>query len=98
MASPELVPPPKRGGIHTGAILLILIGVAFLLYNFGFTFPWFHLYARWWPLLLVLIGVLKLIEYYQAKRDNTWVAGVNFGTVVLMIFIILTGLSASKMT
>lgn len=98
MASPGMVPPPPKRRIHTGAIMLILVGAAFLLYNFGFTFPWFHLYARWWPLLLVLIGVLKLLEYYQARRDDSYSAGVGFGTIVLMIFIILTGLSAAKMT
>jgi lia operon protein LiaF len=38
-------------------ILLILIGMAFLLRNFGFDLHLGELFATWWPLVLVALGV-----------------------------------------
>lgn len=50
-------------GIHTGAVLLILLGVAFLLGNLGI------LSDRWmergWPILLIGLGVWLVIRHSQ---------------------------------
>ncbi len=94
-AAPPVVPPPPRRRIHAGAIVLVLVGVIFLLHNFGVV-SWFHVYARWWPALLILVGAVKLYEYYQARRDAGTAVGVTGGTVILMIFIVMTGLVASQ--
>ena len=47
----------------TGPILLIILGVMFLLNNFvpGFRF------SRLWPVILIVIGLSKIIEDFQAK-------------------------------
>jgi len=100
MASPVMAPPappapPRRRKSYAGAIVLILIGVIFLLHNFGYVSAW-HFYARWWPLIIILVGAIKLVEYYLAKQDNAIAAGVTFGTIVLLFFVIVTGLSISK--
>jgi hypothetical protein len=100
MASPVMAPPappmpPRRRKSYAGAIVMILIGVVFLLHNFGYLSAW-HFYARWWPLIIILVGVIKLIEYYQAKQEGACAAGVTFGTIVLLFFVIASGLSISK--
>lgn len=49
---------------RTGAFILILIGVIFLLINLG-VLPVRELralLAQWWPLILILVGVAMLIR------------------------------------
>ncbi|UWZ85934.1 LiaI-LiaF-like domain-containing protein [Occallatibacter riparius] len=43
----------------TGPAVLLLIGTLALLHQMGIVERWWHLF---WPLLLILIGVLKLAE------------------------------------
>jgi len=91
------VAPRTRQRSFAGPIILILIGVFFLLGNMHvITWPrignWF---AHWWPLLLIFYGLLKLVEYYAAKRDGTQFRGVGAGGVLLVIFIIIIGLMAT---
>lgn len=90
MASPVMVPQRRRS--FAGPIILILIGVLFLLKNFGVNLPW-HLLATWWPLLLVLLGVIRLVEYFTAKKEGTYPPAVGGGTVFLIVLIILIGIS-----
>jgi DUF4097 and DUF4098 domain-containing protein YvlB len=90
MASPIVVPSRRRS--FAGPIILIIIGVLFLLRNFGVMLPWSFL-ANWWPLLLILLGLIRLVEYYMARREGEYPPAVGGGTVALMIFIIIIGLS-----
>lgn len=54
---------PPRTGAPTGAIVLIVLGVLFLLDNLGlFEFHWVH---RLWPVILIVIG-----GWLFAKRWN----------------------------
>jgi hypothetical protein len=51
-----------RSRSRTGAFILILIGVIFLLINLG-VLPIAELrelLAKWWPLILIIIGVMLL--------------------------------------
>ena len=43
-------------------ILLIVIGVLFLLRNFGFELHLSELFATWWPLVLIALGVGMLLK------------------------------------
>ena len=64
----DLPRPPHRS--IAGPVVLILMGVLFLLGTMGIM-DIHHLgslFARFWPALLILWGVMKLIEYEQAKR------------------------------
>jgi hypothetical protein len=71
---------------------MIFIGIVFLLKNLGWSFSWWSLF-EWWPVLLIIIGAIKLWEYYEAKRNGEYASGLSGGLVVLMIFIIVFGLS-----
>jgi DUF4097 and DUF4098 domain-containing protein YvlB len=56
------------------------------------------LFARFWPALLILWGVLKLVEYEEAKRQGQPAPGIGVGGVFLMLFIIMTGLIATQVS
>jgi DUF4097 and DUF4098 domain-containing protein YvlB len=103
MASPMIPPappPPPRLPQRSiaGPVVLILIGVLFLLGTMG-VLEWhglWHLYGRFWPLLLILWGGLKLIEYEQAKRAGQPARGIGAGGIFLMLFLIIFGLIATQ--
>ncbi|HMJ60740.1 MAG TPA: DUF5668 domain-containing protein [Bryobacteraceae bacterium] len=46
-----------------GPIVLIVIGVLFAVHQAG-VLP----FSRTWPLLIIVVGVMKLIERWQAPR------------------------------
>jgi len=98
MSSSAMVPRRRRS--FAGPIVLIIIGVVFLLGNIG-VFTWNtlgRLFAHYWPVLIILWGVVKLVEYYQAQRDGVRPSGIGFGGVMLLIFLVLCGLAATKAT
>jgi len=100
MSSPAPIPPtpPRPPRSVAGPIVLILIGVLFLLGTMGIV----HLqnlgrfFAHYWPLFLILWGILKLIEYYEAQRTGTRARGIGAGGVFLMIVLIVFGLAATQ--
>ena len=92
---PPMRPLRPRRSI-AGPVVLIIIGVVFLLHSMG-VLPWYdwgHWFAHYWPLLLILWGVIKLIEYQQANRDGMRPAGIGAGGFLLVIFLVIAGLSA----
>ena len=74
------------------------MGVLFLLATMGILeiHSLGRLFARFWPALLILWGVLKLIEYEQAKRSGQPARGIGVGGVFLMLFLIGAGLIATQ--
>ncbi len=100
MASPMMTPPPPPRPHRSiaGPVVLILMGVLFLcgtmgileIHNLG------RLFAHFWPALLILWGVIKLIEYEQAKRLGQPARGIGVGGVFLMLFLIGIGLIATQ--
>jgi DUF4097 and DUF4098 domain-containing protein YvlB len=98
MASPPQVPPARSRRSFAGPFVLIVLGIFFLLGNIG-VLHWFtigHWFARYWPLLIILWGVIKLLEYQQAQREGTRVPGIGAGGVFLLIVLIVAGLSATQ--
>ena len=92
----QYVPPPPyryRRSI-AGPLVLIIIGLLFLLRNFGIRFPIWHFFGHWWPLLLILWGVIKLIEYATAQRQGYRTSGIGAGAIVLLVLIVATGVTA----
>lgn len=88
--------PPRRRSL-AGAVVLILLGVIFLLGNMHvITWPalsvWF---AHYWPLLLILWGVIKVIEHMLATRQGYRSSGIGAGGVFLVILIVICGLVAT---
>ena len=104
MASPNTnVPPPPppavyRGRSLAGPVVLIVLGVIFLLGNFGYM-SWGrlgYLFARYWPVLIILWGLIRLFEYYEAQRRGYRARGFGFGGVMFLIFLVMVGLGASS--
>jgi lipopolysaccharide export LptBFGC system permease protein LptF len=47
---------------RTGAVILIVLGVLFLLSNLGLLPRLGPLFAQWWPLILIAVGVYLLVQ------------------------------------
>src|SRR5580692_5990679 len=54
------------------------------------------LFAHYWPALLILWGILRLIEYEQAKRYGQPTRGIGVGGIFLVLFLIGGGLIATQ--
>ncbi len=108
MASPQMPPPPYqydpryyrryRRRSMAGPIILIAIGVMFLLANMhvisGARIGW--IFATWWPALLILLGLVRVIEYAVARSQGGPAPRVGGGGVFLLILLVLIGVSASS--
>jgi DUF4097 and DUF4098 domain-containing protein YvlB len=90
------VPPPRRRSV-VGPLILIALGVLFLLRNFGYSIPLFHHFAQYWPLLLVLIGLVRLAEYFAARNARQPVPRMGGGTVFLLVIVIMVGVGLSAL-
>jgi len=73
----------------TGPVLLLLIGAFFLWRNLHPEAPIFDVAARYWPFLLILWGLMRLIEVV-IYRKRGWVSFTG-GEVVLVVLICLIG-------
>jgi len=58
-------------------------------------FTWF---AHFWPALLILWGIIKLIEYQQASRSGARSGGIGAGGVFLIIFLVVVGLASTSLS
>ena len=98
--TPPPVPPryyyARRRSI-AGPIVLIALGVLFLLGNMHVvTWPMLGTYfARFWPVLIILWGVIKLFEHWNDTRQGLPGRGIGAGGVLLIIFLIIFGMSAT---
>ena len=45
-----------------GALVLIVVGTVFLLLNLGWIPQLGPLFHKWWPLILIIVGVLLLVK------------------------------------
>ena len=95
---PPVPPPRPRRRSFAGPLVLIILGVVFLLGNLH-TISWVRLgtlFAHYWPALLILWGVIKLIEYQQAQREGVPARGIGVGGIFLVIIIVVCGLIATQ--
>ena len=98
--NPPQAPAPRPRRSLAGPVVLILLGVVFLLGTMGML-HWsalLHSFAHYWPLLIILWGIVKLIEHQQAQRTGTRASGIGAGGVFLLIFLIAAGLIATQAT
>ena len=95
---PAPVPPRPRRRSLGGPFVLIVLGIVFLLGNLRML-SWARLgtlFAHYWPALLIVWGVIKLIEYQQAQRDGLPARGIGVGGIFLVIIIVVCGLIATQ--
>jgi len=99
MSNPVITPGlRRRRRTFSGPLVLILVGLLFLLGNLH-VLSWARLgwwFAHYWPLLLILWGIIKLIEYQAALRDGTSPPGIGAGGIFLVIVIVFFGLIATQ--
>ncbi|MGD0668324.1 MAG: DUF4097 family beta strand repeat-containing protein [Bryobacteraceae bacterium] len=73
----------------TGPLILVIIGGLFLWRNFHPEAPIYEILALYWPFLLILWGLLRLIEV--AWPGSSWRSGFSGGEVVLIVLICIFG-------
>ncbi len=105
MGSPTQVPPPvqpvrPRPRSYAGPVTLIVIGAFMLAATLGF-FEWWrvgYVFAHYWPVLLIIWGVIKLVEYQQAQRTGGHARGLGMGSIFLLIMFVFIGLIATQIS
>ena len=92
----QWTPPPRKRSIF-GPVVLIGMGIVLLLVSSGrlSAREFFKLFADYWPVVLIVWGAIKLVEYMQAKREGYPAPGIGGGGIVLLIFLILFGTAIS---
>jgi DUF4097 and DUF4098 domain-containing protein YvlB len=97
---PSRIPPPRYRRSISGPVVLISIGIVFLLGTMGYL-HWTNLgywFAHYWPVILIVAGVIKLVEYQAAQRQGYRASGLGVGSIFLIIFVIVFGLTATQMS
>jgi len=91
--------PPRRHRSLAGPFVLIIVGVVCLLATMGVLSVGrlAHLFANYWPALLILWGVIKIIEHQNARREGTRASGIGAGGIFLVIMIMVIGLIAHQL-
>jgi hypothetical protein len=60
---------PTKTRSLAGPLILITIGTMFLIQNLS-QINVFRIFWRYWPLILIVIGVSKLLEYFRDNNNN----------------------------
>src|SRR5512136_1579152 len=77
-----------------GGLLWTSLGIIFLLRNFGIGPDVWSLAARYWPILLILLGLGKVIDYYRQKEG----VSLRVGEIIGILFLVLIGTLITKAT
>jgi len=95
---PPMAPPPRRRRSFAGPFVLIVMGTIFLLGTMRVLSVgrlW-HMFANYWPILLILWGVIKLVEHQQAQREGLRPSGIGAGGILLVVMIVVFGLISTQ--
>jgi hypothetical protein len=68
-----------------GGLLWIGIGTMFLLKNFGIGPDLWSMARRYWPILLILLGLAKVVDYFRQKEGVSLRIGEVFGILIVLI-------------
>jgi len=79
----------RRRSVFSG-VILILIGVLFLLYEYHPEIQIGRLFLHYWPLLLILWGVARLFDHLVASRaGETGPPAISGGEVALIVLLLV---------
>src|SRR5512138_1691648 len=96
-SQPAKVPyqPPRRS--FAGPLILIILGVLLLMGTMHLVDArmLLHYFGRYWPVLIILWGLIKVLEYFQDQAAGRPSRGVGAGGYIFLVFLILIGLSAT---
>jgi hypothetical protein len=76
-----------------GPVILICIGVFFLVANLVPSFDPWAMMIRYWPVILIVVGLGKVWDYYYVRRDpagasgTSEVSGIVIAVVLLMVLL-----------
>lgn len=81
-----------------GPVLLVTIGILALLMVTGrlAADSFWAWYGHWWPILLIVLGVAALVEWFLDSRSGTPVSRSFGGYVGLVIFLLIAGAIAGS--
>lgn len=86
---PSGPPPIRPRRSFMGPIILICIGVFFLVANLVPSLDPWTILSRYWPVILILIGLGKVWDYYAAQRYAGSPASEVSGVVIAVVLLIL---------
>ncbi len=91
------LPPPRRRSF-SGPFVLIVLGTVCLLGTMHVLSMGrlAHLFANYWPVLLIIWGMIKLVEHQRAQRDGVRAPGIGAGGIFLVVMIVVFGLIATQ--
>ena len=73
-----------------GGLILIVIGVIFLLYEYHPEMEIGRLFTHYWPLLLILWGIARLFDHLLATRTGeARPPGISGGEIALIVLLLL---------
>lgn len=84
----------RRGSI-LGPLLILSLGIVFLLAQMGhlswaWSLDWF---ARWWPAVLIVAGLVLLVEWaIDQRRQTAGARTLGGGVITLLIFLAFAGI------
>ena len=82
---------PQRSSIFSG-LLLIVLGILFLLARFHPDLGIWHLFWRFWPVLIILWGIAKLVDHLTAQRAGDarppLLTGGEAALLALVVFVL----------
>jgi hypothetical protein len=81
----------RSAGTIFWGITLIAIGGLLLARNLGYDIRVWGYIARYWPALLIVWGLLKLVDYYRFKKAGDTRPLFSGGEVALLVFVIFAG-------
>jgi hypothetical protein len=86
-------PMRPRHNSFVGPMILIVLGAILLMFKLYPDFnPWWALW-RYWPLILILIGLGKIWDSYywrqhQGEAVSPWISGTGIAWILLLVFFV----------
>lgn len=83
----------RRRGSFVGPIILIILGALFLTWNFRPYFDPWPIIFRYWPVVLILVGLGKVWDYLRSQRhpdaaDRPLISGVALAWIIILLLFV----------